>query len=146
MVNYLLHRMSILRHFSLQHFTSVVISLDIYLTLCACQDTLDKSHCYFVCLHTPEWKEKVVLFSTSSSYFYWYKQQRSKSVYHWTFSESKRIRFQRTGVYSVGRLQYMHTVCHSDQTVAAYEWLFLPSQSHCDRFPLVRPLVCLLSV
>lgn len=31
---------------------------DIYLTLCACQDTLDKSHCYFVCFHTPEWKEK----------------------------------------------------------------------------------------
>ena len=31
---------------------------DIYLTLCACQDTLDKSHCYFVCFHTPERKEK----------------------------------------------------------------------------------------
>lgn len=31
---------------------------DIYLTLCACQDTLDKSHCYFVCFHTPEWKGK----------------------------------------------------------------------------------------
>lgn len=31
---------------------------DIYLTLCACQDTLDKSHCYFVCFHTPEWKKK----------------------------------------------------------------------------------------
>lgn len=58
MVNYLLHRTPILRHFSLQHFTSVVISLQTFIWHRACQDTLDKSHCYFVCFHTPEWKEK----------------------------------------------------------------------------------------
>lgn len=58
MVNYLLHRTSILRHFSLQHFTSVVISLQTFIWHRACQYTLDKSHCYFVCFHTPEWKEK----------------------------------------------------------------------------------------
>lgn len=30
---------------------------DIYLTPRACQGAVDKSHCYFVCFHTPELKE-----------------------------------------------------------------------------------------
>lgn len=58
MVNYLLHRTSILRHFSLQHFTSVVISLQTFIWHCVPAKTLDKAHCYFVGFHTPEWREK----------------------------------------------------------------------------------------
>lgn len=45
---------------------------DTYLTLWACQDAVDKSHCCFVCFPTPEWKEEGgnwSYFSTSSRYF-----------------------------------------------------------------------------
>lgn len=40
-------------------------------------------------------------------------------------------------------VQCVHSVALSDQTEAAFEWLFLSSQSRCDRLLLVRRAHCL---
>lgn len=74
MVNYLLRRTSILRHFSLQHFTSVVISLQTFIWHRVPAKTLWINHTVILsaCSHLSG-RQKMVLFSTSSSYFYWSK-------------------------------------------------------------------------
>lgn len=105
MLNYLLRRISILHHFSSQRFTSVVISLQTFIWHRACQDALDKSHCYFVCFHKPACKVegRMVIFSTSSSDFIFLLVQKApQPLYHKGYFQSKRIRFQLAGVYSVG--------------------------------------------
>lgn len=120
---------------------------DIYLTLCGWQGTLDKSHCYFVCFHTPEWKEmqKMVLFSTSCSYRYWYKQQHSKSVLSVSMFSVKENQVSVSWCV-LSRYSTFIQSPPSNQTEVAFQWLFLPSQSHCDRLLLVRPPVCRLSL
>lgn len=69
-------------------------------------------------------RQKMVLFSTSSSYFYCCNRQHSESVYHRAYSQSKRIRFQTAGVYSAGTV---HSYSRAQQSNRSCIWMTLSS-------------------
>lgn len=148
MVDYLLRRTSILRHFSLQHFTSAVISLQTFIWHCVPAKTL--------------WINHTVILS-ASTHLSGRKKGRKWSYFLLPAVISIGIRNRTAGLFitkcilsqresgfsepvCTQYVQYIHTVTPSNQTEAAFEWLFLPSQSHCDKLLLVRPHACLLSL
>lgn len=133
----MLHRTSIPCHLSLQHFTSVVISLQTFIRHRVPAKTLQINH--------------AVIFSAST-----HLRGRGRKCFYFLLpavificvsNSTARLPLSVCSVTEnrppcARRVRDVHTGDPGDQTQAAFEWIFLPSQTRCDRSLHARPAVC----